>query len=149
MKMLTPLEIKKLSSSYISETLKNESWQIDSVQIEENHLTAFISINSTYLSSTDGDQFHVSAFSMIEFHSQLMVIFMHLLTGYSEKTKEVWMAEVNSRSIRPIRSLENIKVEIDLVKMRHFNKTVFFIFESQTTDDQGGLSKHKFKMQLA
>ena len=74
---------------------------------------------------------------------------MHLLAGYSEKTKEVWMAEINFRSIRPIRSLENIKVEIDLVRMRHFNKTVFFIFESQTTDDQDGLSKFKFKLQLA
>ena len=149
MKMLTHLEIKKLSSSYIDGALKDESWQIDSIQVEGSHLAAFVSVNSTYLSSTDKNQFHVSAFTMIEFHSQLMVIFMHLLAGYSEKTKEVWMAEINFRSIRPIRSLENIKVEIDLVRMRHFNKTVFFIFESQTTDDQDGLSKFKFKLQLA
>ena len=149
MKMLTHLEIKKLSSSYIDGALKDESWQIDSIQVEGSHLAAFVSVNSTYLSSTDENQFHVSTFIMFEFVSQLIVIFTHLLAGYTKKTKEVWLAEVHMRSIRPIRNIKNISVKIDLVTKRQYHGGTFFIFEIEVRDDQDGLSTYKFKVQLA
>ena len=148
MKKLTSFEIKKLSSSYINETLKNEIWHIDSVQIEEKKLFALISIHSDYLSKTDKNQFHVSVFIMLEFVSQLIVIFTHLLAGYTKKTKEVWLAEVSTRSLKPIRSLKDICVKIDLVTMRTYKNSQFFIFEINVTDNQDGLSTYKFKVQL-
>jgi len=148
-KKLTRDEIKKLSSTYISDAMKSESWTIESVLVAEDLLNASVTVRSDYLSHTDREQFHVSTFTILEFNAQLLVIFTHLLAGYSEKVKEAWMLEETSRYIRPLRRPDTIKVRLTLLKMRRRGGNVYFTFEALTTDDGGGMSRHIYKTLLA
>ena len=55
-KKLTRDEIKNLSSTYISDAMKSESWTIESVLVAEDLLNASVTVRSDYLSHTDRER---------------------------------------------------------------------------------------------
>ncbi|NES01583.1 MAG: hypothetical protein F6K22_01270 [Okeania sp. SIO2F4] len=52
-------------------------------------------MNSTFVSLTDADAFHLTIFSTSEFLSQLAIIYGHIWNWLTEKTFEAWVIESN------------------------------------------------------
>ena len=53
-------EIERLSSHYLSEGRKQESWKIKAVHIQGEKLSAIVTMRSTYVSSSDAHGFHLN-----------------------------------------------------------------------------------------
>lgn len=137
-KILTTEEISKLSSHYLNEGRKSESWRIDSVEMQGKSLTAHVSMTSTYVSQTDVYGFHLTIFSTLEFLSQLMIIYGHVWAGLSEKTQEGWMVESSIRTTRAIRNPQDIRVDME-ASVKKVGMHLYGVAECKVTDDQGGL----------
>lgn len=131
--------IERLSSPYINEGRKQESWRIDMVEISDQQMSSRVSMTSTYVSSTDPGGFHLSIFSTMEFLSQLMIIYMHVCAGLQEKTREVWMAKAQSRCIRPIRNAQEIRIEMTAKRMRRYAGKLHVEGRFTVTDAADGL----------
>lgn len=149
MKTLTNSQIEELSSKYITKEFKKESWNIESIKIENNkNLISLVSINSDYVSKNDKNKFHVSTFIINEFTSQIMVIFARYLEGDFNNSKEVWVMGVESEFIRSIYTKKNIKIEMELTKKKSYKNGTFLFFRSTIADNKGGLSKFYFKTKI-
>lgn len=142
---LGPTEIGKLSSHYLNEGRKQESWRIEEIEISNNRLDARVSMSSTYVSSSDSQGFHLTIFSTLEFLSQLMILYAHVWAGLPEKRREGWMVESSTRSLRAIRSAENIRVEMTVLKMRKRGENLYCVAEYRVTDDKDGLFEARLK----
>lgn len=135
---LTANEIEKLSSHYLNYGRKQESWKIDNVIVENEKLSAKVSMTSLYLSQTDEKGFHLTIFSTLEFLSQLLIIYGHVWAGLKEKTQEGWMVESSIRTTRAIRNPENIRVVMQ-VRTKKVGVHLYGMANCEVTDDQGGL----------
>ncbi len=142
---LGPADIQKISSHYLNEGRKQESWQIGEVEICGKRLTTTVSMRSIYVSGADSRGFHLTIFSTLEFLSQLMIIYAHAWSGLAEKTREGWMVESTTRSVRAIRDPENIHVEMNVVAMRKRGDNLYCVADYRVTDDQGGLFEVRLK----
>jgi hypothetical protein len=138
-------EIARFASPYLNGGRKQESWRLDAVEIEDGRLLAEVSMRSTYVSDTDSKGFHLSIFSMLEFLSQLMIIYMHVWAGLHEKSREAWMVESRTRSVRALRNPARIQVEMTVRKMRRRGVNLYCTADFRVTDDQGGLSEVQLK----
>jgi hypothetical protein len=138
-------DIKDISSHYLNEGKKQESWQIDSVEVIGKRLTAQVSMPSIYLSKTNNDTFHLSILTTMEFVSQLLIIYLHVWAGLTQKKREGWMIESSTRSIHAIRDPKHIQVEMSVLKIKKHGENIYCIAEFQVTDRQGGLSEVKIK----
>ena len=136
---LSDSEVERLSSPYLSEGRKQESWRIKSVHIQGEKLSAIVAMRSTYVSSSDAHGFHLTIFSALEFLSQLMIMYAHVWDGLAEKTREGWMVESRTRSVRAIRDAENIQVEMTVGTIRKRGENLFCVADYRVTDDQNGL----------
>jgi hypothetical protein len=136
---LTPSEIERISSPYLQEGRKQESWRIDEVEVDGDRLNAIVSMRSFYSSATDAEGFHLSYITALEFLSQLQIIYMHVWAGLAEKTQEAWMAECRMRAHRPLRNPNRMRAEMRAVSMRRRGQACYCIAEHTLTDDQGGL----------
>jgi len=141
---MSEAEIDRLSSHYLSEGRKQESWKIKEVQIQGKKLSAVVTMSSIYVSSADPQGFHLTIFSALEFLSQLMITYAHVWAGLTEKTREGWMLESRARTIRAIRNAEHIQVEMVVRTMRKRGGTLFCVADYRVTDDRDGL----FEVQL-
>jgi len=142
---LSPDDVKNISSHYLNEGKKQESWQIDSVEVIEKRLTAQVSMPSIYLSKTNNNTFHLSILTIMEFVSQLLIIYLHIWAGVTQKKREGWMIESSTRSIRAIRDPKHIQVEMSVVKIKKQGEKIYCIADFQVTDRQGGLSEVRIK----
>jgi len=132
-------DIERLSSHYLTEGRKQESWKIKAVHIQGEKLSAIVAMRSTYVSSSDTQGFHLTIFSALEFLSQLMITYAHVWAGLAEKTREGWMVESRTRSVRAIRNAEHIQVEMTVRTMRKRGGNLFCVADYRVTDDQDGL----------
>ena len=139
-------DIKKFASDYISHGIRQECWQIDDVSILNNQLSAVVSMQSHYTSGQDDLGFHLSSFSAKEFSAQLMVLYVHVQQGFSEKTREVWVVEGRIRCLRPIRNSSRIEVNMTMLAVRQRGDKAFCIADFLVSDDQGGLFKITMKV---
>jgi hypothetical protein len=146
---LTEAEIKKLSSPYLNEGRKQESWQVDRISVTDDMLYADVSMKSIYLSDTDDGSFHLTIFSTLEFLSELMIIYVHVWAGLEEKTQEGWMVECKARNIKAIRNPDAIKVEMHVESIRRRGKSIRIVTDCRVVDDRGGLFKVWLKGFLA
>ena len=137
-------EIERLSSHYLAEGRKQESWKIREVRIQGRALSAVVSMRSTYVSRSDAQGFHLTLFSALEFLSQLMITYAHVWAGLTEKTREGWMLECNTRSVRAIRNAAHIDVDMEVRSMRKHGNNLLCEADYRVTDNQGGL----FEVQL-
>lgn len=142
---LSVADIQNLSSHYLNEGRKQESWQIEEIEINDKRLTAEVSMRTTYVSDTDAKGFHLTIFTTLEFLSQLMIIYAHTWAGFPKKIREGWMVESSTRSVRAIRDPSNIKVEMEVVSMRKRGENLYCVAGYRVTDDQGGLFEVKLK----
>jgi hypothetical protein len=137
-------EIESLSSHYLSEWRKQESWKIKEVRIQGEKLSAVVTMRSTYVSGSDTQGFHLTIFSALEFLSQLMITYAHVWAGLENKTREGWMLESKTRTVRAIRNAEHIEVEMVVRAMRKRGENLFCEADYRVTDNQNGL----FEVQL-
>ncbi|MFI3191050.1 hypothetical protein BCS42_08045 [Crenothrix sp. D3] len=144
-KELTTEEIAKLSSVYLTEGRKQENWEILEVNIKNDILKARIRMISSCISPFDKTDFHLPAFPILEFLSQLAIIYGHIWAGYTEKTREVWLIESNIISKKAIRNPDNIQVTIKVVSIKKVGQNILAIIQSQVFDDQGGLFEARIK----
>ncbi len=136
---------EKFLSPYLQEGHKNEVWEIKDVIVQKNQLEATITMSSLFLSETDNNEFHLAIFTSLEFSSQLMIIYLHHWAGLTEKRKEGWMIESSTKSVRAIRDSKNIKVVMNILKIRNWGENIYCLANFTVTDRQGGLFKLKIK----
>lgn len=138
-------EIQRLSSFYLREGRRQESWEIDEISILDRELSARVSMKSFFVSGTDQHGFHLTIFSTLEFLSQLMIIYAHVWAGIEEKIREGWMVESQTRSVRAIRNPERIDVSMLVRKIRKRGDNLYCVADYRVTDDAGGLFEVSLK----
>ncbi len=146
---LGPEQIKKLSSDYLNKGRKQESWRINDIEIRGRQLRTTVSMQSSYVSGTDSKGFHLTIFSTLEFLSELMIVYAHTWAGLSKKTKEGWMLESATKSIRAIRNPEQIQVDMNIVSIKKLGENIICLADYRVTDNQGGLFEVRLKGFLA
>lgn len=146
---LSDKDIQNYLSHYLNEGRKQESWKIDEITISGKKLTSRISMHSIYISDTDSGGFHLTIFSALEFLSQLMIIYTHVWAGLKSKSREGWMVESHTRTIRAIRNPKNIHVEMTVSTIRKRGVNLFCDARYRLTDDRDGLFEVRLKGFLA
>jgi len=144
-KQLSAEEIVKLSSTYLNEGRKQESWEILDIKIKDNILFARLKMSSFFISPTDQAGFHLTIFSTLEFLSQLVIIYAHVWAGYTEKTREGWMVESNIISKHAIRDPDNIQIEMTVKSIKKIGENMVAVTQSRIFDSQGGLFEARLK----
>ncbi len=142
-------EIGSISSPYLAGGRKQESWQIDRVEVYANRLSGAVSMTQFVTSPTDQNEFHLSFLTALEFVSQLQIIYMHCWANLPRKTQEVWMVEHTLKSIRPIVNHELINVEMKVEKIRRAGEKQYCAATHQVSDDRGGLFEIWIKALMA
>lgn len=145
---LDPEEIDKISSVYLKAGRSQDIWEISDVEIEDNILTAKVRMRSYFISPTDQSGFHLTMYPPIEFISQLMIIYVHMWAGLTEKTREGWMIESAFSSKRAIRDPENIQVRMEVTSIRKIKDKIYIIAATKVFD-QEGLFEAKMKCLLS
>ena len=143
--ILDKAQITDLSSSYIDEGVKKDSWEILSINISNNVLKAEIRMTSFFVSPTDPGGFHLTIFSTQEFLAQLANIFLHVKANFKTKSRETWMRECAFTSRKVIRNPENILVEMDFFGLKKIQDSLVSMARCQVYDDQGGLFTARIK----
>ena len=144
-KRLSGEDVKAISSFYLQEGRKQESWAIQWVEVADDHLYAQLAMTSLYMSSTDSKGFHLTIFSTLEFLSQLMIIYAHEWAALTQKVREGWMVESTTRSVRAIRNPNDIRVEMNVRKMRKRGENLYCVADFRVTDDGDGLFEVSLK----
>ena len=116
-KSLSKEQIAETSSTYLQQGRKLESWEITEVIINDDSLTAVVTMTETSASETDNQGFHLTVFSSLEFLSQLMIVYAHDWAGIDAKVREGWMVESSIKCLGSLRGDEFV-VEMDILKMR-------------------------------
>ncbi|MDZ4731704.1 MAG: hypothetical protein SH820_17375 [Xanthomonadales bacterium] len=132
-------EIRALSSVYIDRGIKQEAWEIQTINFTGTMLTATVSMTSTFISPTDPEGFHLTIFCTQEILAQLANIHLHVTAGHMTKCRESWMRECHFNYRNVIRRPHDIKVEMDMVSSRWAADTLVGKVECRMTDDQDGL----------
>ncbi len=138
-------EIADLSSRYIDEGVKVDTWEILNVNISGKLLKAEIGMVSFFVSPTDPDGFHLSIFSTQEFLAQLANIYLHVVADFKTKCRETWMRECAITSRKVIRDPEKIFVEMDFLSLKRIQDSVVTMAKCRVYDDQGGLFTARIK----
>ena len=143
--VLDKAQIADLSSSYIDEGVKKDSWEILSINISNNMLKAEIRMTSFFVSPTDPGGFHLTIFSTQEFLAQLANIFLHVKANFKIKSRETWMRECAITSRKVIRDPENILVEMDVFGLKKIQDSLVSMARCRVYDNQGGLFTARIK----
>lgn len=146
---LSGTDIGKISSPYLDEGRKQESWRIDHIDIDDQRLSATVSMRSTFASDTDTKGFHLSFITALEFLSQLQIVYMHVWAGLSEKNQEAWVVECHVQARRPVRNPDCMSVDMRATSMRKRAGAYYCIAEHTITDDRGGEFSVRMKMLLS
>lgn len=136
---LSGAEIAALSSVYIDQGIKQEAWEIQTIQFTGTLLTATVRMTSTFISPTDPGGFHLTIFCTQEILAQLANIHLHVTAGHMSKCRESWMRECHFNYRNVIRQTDNIQVEMDMVSQRWAGDTLVGKVNCRMTDDKGGL----------
>ena len=137
-------DVNAISSHYLKEGRRQESWEIQSIEIDRRMLRASVKMTSLYISGTDSG-FHLTIFATLEFVSQLMIIYAHDWAGLPEKRREGWMVESTARAVRQICNPEDIRVEMNVRQMRRHGEHLICIADFRVTDDANGLFEINLK----
>jgi hypothetical protein len=144
-KHLAAADVKAISSHYLQEGRKQEAWAIQWIEIDGQRLQAQVVMTSQYQSPTASHDFHLTIFSTLEFASQLMIIYAHVWAGLAEKVREGWMVECSTRSVRAIRDPADIRVEMQVKRMRKRGEHLVCEADFTVSDAAGGLFELSLK----
>lgn len=137
-------DVNAISSPYLKEGRKQESWEIQFIEIDQRVLRARVKMTSLYVSETDSG-FHLTIFATLEFVSQLMIIYAHDWAGLPKKLREGWMVESTTRAVRQIRDPDDIRVEMNVRQMRKHREHLICVADFRVTDDADGLFEISLK----
>lgn len=143
--VLTPGDWASISSPYLADGRKSESWEIGDIEITGKKLKTVVRMTSTYISATDPGDFHLSFITCLEFLSQIMIIHGHVWANLKEKTREGWMVESFTRNARAIRDPDNIQIEMTVASIRKIGEAIYSVANFQVTDSLGGLLDVRLK----
>jgi len=138
-------KIADLSSRYIDEGVKVDTWEIKNINISGKLLKAEIGMVSFFVSPTDPDGFHLTIFSTQEFLAQLANIYLHVAADFKTKCRETWMRECAITSRKVIRNPQKIFVEMDFFSLKKVQDSVVSMASCRVYDDQGGLFTARIK----
>ena len=144
-KRLDSGQITALSSKYIDEGTKKDCWEILDMDISGPLVTARLRMTSFFVSPTDPGGFHLTIFSTQEFLAQIANIYMHVMEGYTAKSRETWMRESSITSRSVIRNAESITVEMDVFGRKKVADSLICMAKARVFDDQGGLFVARLK----
>lgn len=148
-KHLAAADVKAISSHYLQEGRKQEAWAIQWIEVDGDLLRAQVVMTSQYQSPGAGHDFHLTIFSTLEFASQLMIIYIHHWAGLTEKVREGWMVECSTRNVRAIRDPADIRVEMQVKRMRKRGGNLLCEADFTVSDAGGGLFELSLKGFLA
>jgi hypothetical protein len=146
---LGPAELAAFLSPYLTEGRRQEAWRIDEVTIEGERLEARVTMTSTYVSGTDSRGFHLTAFSALEFVSQLVIIYGHVWAGLDKKTREGWLLEASIRTAEAIRERDGLQVTVLTKSIRKVRDNLIGTFEFTVADRLGGSFSGRLKAFLS
>lgn len=138
-KILNSNQIETMSSDYIKNYKKYEEWKINDVIINDKTAIMYTSMTSIYPSKTDKLDFHLSMFMAEEMASQLITIYIHDWAKITKKSQEIWMIEGSKKCTSSIRSSKNIKIEMNIDKIKKRDDSILAICNFNITDDKNGL----------
>lgn len=136
-KILSRLDIDNLSSLYLREGRKKESWEIVHAVINNDTLHARVRMTSWFISATDFDGFHLPFLTALEFLSQFNIIYMHVWAGLSEKNRECWLIESSIKCLEVIRDPENIDVVMHVDRIKQVNNKILITTSASISDGKG------------
>lgn len=146
---LGPTEIAAFVSPYLTEGRRQDAWRIEEVTIAGDRLEARVTMTSTYVSGTDPRGFHLTAFSALEFVSQLVIIYGHVWAGFDKKTREGWLLEASIRTAEAIRERDGLRVTVLTKAIRKVRDNLIGTFEFTVADGLGGLFSGRLKAFLS
>lgn len=146
---LGPAELAAFASPYLTEGRRQETWRIDEATIERDRLEARVTMTSTYVSGTDPRGFHLTAFSALEFVSQLVIIYGHVWAGLDRKTREGWLLEASIRTAEAIRERDGLQVTVLTKSIRKVRDNLIGTFEFTVADRLGGSFSGRLKAFLS
>lgn len=126
-------------SDYLHQGKSQERWFVHSAHINNNDLSALISIDNPYFSATDPGGFHLSVFSAQEFCTELILFWTMKKLRLSRKSQEAWMRECHCRIIRPIRTHKDISAQLKINNYRVMNGMAYAKGDFQISDISNGL----------
>ena len=135
---LGPDEIAAFLSPYLAEGRRQEAWRIEEVTIDGQRLEARVGMTHVYESASDPHGFHLTAFSTLEFVSQLVIIYGHVWAGLDKKTREGWLLEASIRTEKAIRARDGIQVTVLTKSIRKVRDNLIGTFEFTVADGLGG-----------
>jgi hypothetical protein len=146
---LDPDAIAPFLSPYLTAGRRAETWAIREVEIDGDRLRAVVGMTSTFVSPTDAGGFHLTAFSTLEFVSQLVIIHAHVWAGLDRKTREGWLLETSIRTANAIRDPDHIEVGLVSKSIRKIGESILGNFEFTVADRHGGSFTGRLKAFLA
>ncbi|MEI6238836.1 MAG: hypothetical protein WCR51_00465 [Planctomycetia bacterium] len=146
---LGPDEIAAFLSPYLTEGRRQEAWRIDEVTIDGERLEARVGMTHVYESPSDPHGFHLTAFSTLEFVSQLVIIYGHVWAGLDRKTREGWLLEASIRTEKAIRERQGIDVTVLMKSIRKVRDNLIGTFEFTVADRLGGSFSGRIKAFLS
>lgn len=141
---LTPPEYEPISSRYLNEGRRLESWALGEIKIDGSELYTTAHMTSTFISPTDTG-FHLSIFTALEMASQLHIIYAHAWAGLSHKTREGWMIDCSCQPKSPVRDAHEMHIHMSVNSMRRIKENLFCTAHYQITDRSGGLFEVSIK----
>jgi hypothetical protein len=146
---LGPDEIAAFLSPYLAEGRRQEVWRIEEVTIDGQRLEARVDMTHVYESASDPHGFHLTAFSTLEFVSQLVIIYGHVWAGLDKKTREGWLLEASIRTEKAIRARDGIQVTVLTKSIRKVRDNLIGTFEFTVADGLGGSFSGRLKAFLS
>ncbi len=135
---VTPDEYWPLTSTYLRDERKKESWHINRIEWDGEVLRASARLEGCIPSVTDGSRSHLSIFSAREMDAQFAIIGIHLKMRLARKTSEVWLLRCEEECMRAITNLEDVRFEMRISTRVTSSGKIFIERECVITDDLGG-----------
>ena len=135
---LSPEEIEALSSQYINQGLKKETWEFKKIEVKADLMKARVHMTSTSVSPTDPAGFHLSMFIAQEILGQMSNIYLHLAAGLRTKRRESWMRECSFKYRNVIRDPNDIRAEMKVLATKKIGDSQYGSVECRMTDSQDG-----------
>ena len=132
-------DVEAISSPYLQQRSRYESWRIRWIRIDGDTLEAAIDMTATHDSPTDPGGFHLTSFSVEEFAAQFMIIYAHHWAGLNRKMREGWMVESAVKAVKVIRRTRDIRVSMRVRRIRKRGENIYCQADYRVTDADGGL----------
>ncbi|MEA5421901.1 hypothetical protein VB716_00145 [Synechococcus sp. CCY9201] len=138
-KQFYPNDLEPYQSAYLHGGKAKEQWCIQQVSIDGEILQAMVDILNPFSSSTDPGGFHLSVFSSQEFCAELSLFWLFKKLELPCKAQEAWMRECRCSLRRPIRSRQNIRVDMKCKSFRVIGGMAYIHARFTVRDSGDGL----------